>query len=360
MTYLNKYFFALLLGFIVFISACTKEEIVPDQSEPVFASGAFSGDRKIFSISAGENDFFMYTENPIVALFDNSIYSRIAKSTDCRSQCSESFEFRVDLSDDFMGDQRSLALPVSEGFIPSGHNQSEYGFFFNNFSDVDHSIEWEGVVIDTEIPDSLYVDISDPTVADLAPIIIHISDIVDLKIFPRLFSDDGLMCGFRLIGFNDSTQMVPSLRIEGEHVLEIIWNNGIVGDKIEIAENFEGLSASLLFENGCAMEIEIEIKNIEGIDKVDFGMEATKVEAPVTDFQPAVVITYVSPDGQIYMSRNDGSIEITNAVDFEINEFGLPTWKYDLNYIVKLYNIFDPTDVIDITKGNAVLATLAK
>ena len=360
MTYLSKYLFSLLVCFMVFISACTKEEIVPDHSEPVFATGAFSGDREIFSINAGENDFFMFTDIPVLAVSKNTIYSRLAKSSDCRSQCSESFELRVDLGEHFMEDQRSLSLPVNEEPVGSGNNQSKYGFFFNNFSDVDHSIEWSYVEIDTEISDSIYVGVSDAMVANLDPIVVHISDIVELKIVPRLFADNGSMCGFRIVGSRDSTNMVSSLKIESENAMEIIWNNGTVGDEIVVDESFAVLSASLIFANGCAMEIGIEIKDTENIDKIDFAMEINKIDSPAVDLLPVVVITYVDPNGQIYVSRNDGSIQISNAEDFGINDIGLPTWKYDLSYAAKLYNIFDENDFIDITKGTAVLATLAQ
>ena len=197
-------------------------------------------------------------------------------------------------------------------------------------------------------------------VANLDPIVVHISDIVELKIVPRLFADNGSMCGFRIVGSRDSTNMVSSLKIESENAMEIIWNNGTVGDEIVVDESFAVLSASLIFANGCAMEIGIEIKDTENIDKIDFAMEINKIDSPAVDLLPVVVITYVDPNGQIYVSRNEGSIQISNAEDFGINDISLPTWKYDLSYAAKLYNIFDENVFIDITKGTAVLATLAR
>ena len=365
----NKLIYILLV--LTFFASCKKVELDVPVDNPVFSVDATVGGVAL-DWSAGDDNFYMFTEFSKDSLQVYTLTGRLAKDSNCSTSCEESLAISI---------RGNAITPSINDFdinqaLPLNSNMSFMKMDNPNISTI-NIYTFQGDLFESSNPSS-FTDyswtingetMSGQTVSFVdsinAPINLNL-DITDSMGCNASFTQSNLSisnpCSLNILV--DSNPQIFNFKltpqVTGLNNFMTVWNNNQIDSTFEtdttLFYNSNELLLNITEQNnplGCSFDVRIcvELDNpspnggiIQGVKVpgVSYTVQTDSVQDPISEQLSHVVIEYNDATG-LYSSFNgqntNSMFTITKIEDFEDNENGEKTKKLTVEYDAILYDV---------------------
>jgi len=355
---------------ILSIWACQPEDLILEDQEVEFHT-QFEIESQTKSFTAGMDQFFL---EPGHYLNENVLHYKgtFKKEENCQNSCSESIEFIIRDFKNFESSNFDVTNSISEGsydYLGRQHVEASKKFIEvvnTSLSSSNVVPKWDFGVLPFEnvFQDVIRLEVSENISAINGSLSIQNQEGCASSISKSIMNDNlEILCGasFKIIETEGPVpEKIITIEASGTPPFAFEWNNGIAQPFFTVSSEFEGsVSARVTDATGCISDINLNLGLTPLQDcYADFQYSVVK-RAEVFQTFSLVSIVYTSPEGKIYSSDlanqdDQGQFEISNLEEYQIDEMGNPTKKFDLNFTAKLGA--EDESSISITNGNAQLA----